>query len=209
MEWLDLDGEGKIIKEELHFRHDPHTHVITGEASANSFAQVPPSRLYRVYPEARIILCLRHPVDRAFSHYNMLRRFAKEGRRIPFRPTEFLQDFEADMLRVEQGQQGYFAGLSFYSDRLKSWLDVFGKEQILIVQTEELEKPETAKIVLADLCRFLHVPVVDLSGVLNLKINQSQENELDSETRAALLAHYLEDIATLQLLTGRKFDWTQ
>jgi hypothetical protein len=207
MQWLDLDEEARIVSEELVIHRDPHDRVITGEASANAFAQVPPRRLKRAYPEAKLILCLRHPVDRAFSHYRMLQRFTAEGRRIPFQMTDFKTDFIADLHRGKKEGKGYFAGVSMYAGRLRTWIEVFGKEKIYILRMEDLREQETAQRILSDLCHFLSLRDHDFSGVLQLKVNRSDNAGLDPMLRKELSMYFERDIQTLEELTGRKFDW--
>jgi hypothetical protein len=205
---MDLDETGNVIREDLLIRCDPSKKIITGEASANTFAQVPPERLRRAFPHARLILCLRHPVDRAFSHYRMLQRFSKEGRRIPFRPVNFLSDFNDDMARVQNGGNGYFAGLSFYSRRLKAWSKAFGTERIFIVRTEDLYERVHALQILTELCHFLGIEDFDFQDVLDVMVNVAEaEEQLDPEARSSLFSYYLSDVQDLEAFTGRKFCW--
>ncbi len=207
MQWMDLDENGGIIKEVLLLHRDPLAKVVTGEASANTFAQVPPERLKSAYPEAKLILCLRHPVDRAFSHYQMLQRFVTEGRRIPLRLTDFKSDFLTDITRTKTNGKGYFAELSFYAERLKNWARIFGEERISIVRTEDLSEKETAQRILSDLCGFLNIRDYEFSDVLKFIINKSGNSVLDPILRRELFGYYERDVQKLEEFTGRKFNW--
>lgn len=207
MQWLDLDDNGGIVKEELLIRRDPLAKFITGEASANTFAQVPPIRLKQAYPDAKLILCLRHPVDRAYSHYRMLQRFAHEGRRIPFHPIDFVSDFKDDLGRVQWGEQGYFAGVSFYTTRLKRWAQIFEMENIYIVRTEDLPQQISTQRILSVLCHFLDIRDYDFSGVLQLMVNKAGEQELDPQLRNDLFEYFRKDVQELEEFTGRNFNW--
>ena len=57
---------------------------LTGESTPSYvFYSAAPSRMKKLLPNARIIVILRNPVDRAYSHYNMVVRFNRVS--VPFR----------------------------------------------------------------------------------------------------------------------------
>lgn len=205
--WFDLDADGGLIAEELLITRHPEKQAITGEASANTFARVPPRRLFHAFPKAKLILCLRHPVDRAFAHYRMLERFAAEGRRIPIRLTDFRSDFIEDIRRVRKGETGYFAGPGFYTENLKAWTNVFGGDQVFLIRTEDLHDLQLAQRVLDDVCSYLKIENYDFAAILTEKVNVAPSRKLDPALRAELFAFYEEDIFNLEHFTGRKMDW--
>lgn len=207
LNWMDINDKGEIITEDLMFRRPPGLEVITGEGSANTFAQVPPKRLYNAYPNAKLILCLRHPVDRAYSHYQMLKRFAEQGRRVPIQFTDFEQDFKTDIETGRESGKGYFASISLYSERLNQWLKVFNHKRVFIIRTEDLHEHQSAQVVMSALCHFLELPDFNFEKVLGHVVNKRSENLLDPALRSTLFAYYKADIATLEKLTGRSFNW--
>jgi hypothetical protein len=206
MEWMDLDRKGKLIKEGLLVTATEEP-VITGEATATTFAQVPPLRLKEAYPEARLILSLRHPVDRAYSHYSMLKRFVEEGRRVPIELTDFQQDFLTDIKRWRKGEPSYFAGISYYAERLATWQEVFYEKQLYILTAEDLGNPEKARTILQDICAFLSVQPYEFDDVVNAKVNKDIRANLDPDVRKECFEYYRDDIAMLERITGRTFNW--
>ena len=55
---------------------------VTGEATPDYlFHPLVPERVYRLFPDIKIIALLRNPVDRAYSHYQMHQR-RKKGKRL-------------------------------------------------------------------------------------------------------------------------------
>jgi len=205
IDWYVPEEQHGFEVRQLHFTRDPTLSCITGEASANTFAQVPPTRLRAVFPDVRLILCLRHPVDRAYAHYRMLKRFADEGRRIPFQITDFQTDFIDDFARKGGG---YFAGVSLYAKRLKKWAAAFGLERIALIRTEDLADTIAARDILDHLCVELEIGQFDFSEVLQSKENVSGQVLPDSELRRELMKYYTRDIEELESFTGRKFHWT-
>jgi hypothetical protein len=88
---LGVEGYGK--------RHFPDWDGIrrTGEATTqNLFLPFLPERLHRVNPRARLLAILRHPVERAFSHWWMLRCFGRE-------PESFSRAVELNFESMEEG----------------------------------------------------------------------------------------------------------
>jgi hypothetical protein len=202
--WYDLDGEGHIVQEELVIHRDPRLIPITGEASANTFAQVQPQRVYRAFPKAKLFVCLRHPVDRAYAHYRMLQRFAAEGRRLPIDLRDFHTDFKADFA---QGEHSVFAVASLYCERLKKWAGVFGMGQIHVIRSEDLRDRLKANRVMQDVCSFLGIERFDFTEVLDLTVNVSAPSALAPELREELYAFYREDVAALESFLDRELDW--
>lgn len=91
-------------------------------------------------PDARIIVILRHPVDRAFSQYLHHRRDGLE-------PCKTFEDaLAAEESRLAEGwswAHGY-AALGEYSAQIDRFLAVFPRDQILFLEYEALQSdPKT------------------------------------------------------------------
>ena len=101
-------------------------------------------RLYAYNPHAKIIFALRHPVDRLYSHYKMLR---KEGvTRLSF--EDFLKK------PVDDNKVDLMAH-SFYSQRITEYQTAFGEANVLIVLFGELRGDQT--LLREKLARFLGI----------------------------------------------------
>ena len=84
-------------------------------------------RIYAYNPEAKIIFALRHPVDRLYSHYKMLR---KEGvTRLSF--EDFLKQ------PIDDNKVDLMAH-SLYSQRIREYQATFGPSNVLIITFNEL-----------------------------------------------------------------------
>jgi hypothetical protein len=81
----------------------------------------------------KIIICLRHPVDRSYSNYL---HHVREG----WETLSFLEAIKAESWRKEKGWWWGFEYLpvSQYYSQVKAYLDVFGKERTLIILYEDL-----------------------------------------------------------------------
>lgn len=124
--------------------------VAVGEASV---AYLPdpeaPRRIHEVVSEARIIIILRDPVERAFSSYLLGVREGWES--LPF----------------EQAIRGSrYTAPGFYSEPVKRYPDIFGAKQLKILIFEEfIEDPKGA---VREILEFLGV-----SGELPLSVGQA------------------------------------
>src|SRR5215208_1619718 len=115
---------------------------ITGEATPYYLFDPPVAkRMAEIVPNAQLIALLRNPVDRAYSHYQMQVKRGTEPR-----------TFEE---AIEQ-QNSSYVSRGIYVDQLLRWFEFFGKEQMLILKSEDFfERPvETLKVVLT----FLDLP---------------------------------------------------
>ena len=97
---------------------------------------------------------LRHPIERAFSHYLM-------DCRLGF-CSENLEDIIANPQKFPQYFQQYLE-LGNYCPQLKRYIDTFGREQVMIIFYEDFKAD--AQKVMTSLFSFLRInqQVVDLS----------------------------------------------
>jgi hypothetical protein len=115
---------------------------MTGEATPYYLFDPPVAkRMAQIVPQARLIALLRNPIDRAYSHYQMQVKRGTEPR-----------TFEE---AIEQQHSSYMSR-GIYVDQLLRWFEFFGKEQMLILKSEDFfARPvETLKVVLT----FLDLP---------------------------------------------------
>lgn len=118
-----------------------------------------PDRIRRLVPDAKIIISLRNPADRAFSLYSLLCQFGFEE------ITSFEQALETEEVRRESedfkhnNRFWYYAYLYFhsglYSEQVARYLDVFPPDRVKIVLFESIKRHpiETTQ----DIYRFLEV----------------------------------------------------
>lgn len=125
----------------------PEKKPILGEASVSYlFYKQVPKRIYDYNSDAKIIIMLRQPIERAFSHYLM-------DCRLGF-CSEKLEDIFDDPTKYPQFFQQYVQ-LGNYYPQLKRYLDTFDKEDIMIIFYEDF-KVDTQKV-MTDLFGFLNI----------------------------------------------------
>jgi len=109
--------------------HEP----VRGEASASYFGDpASPAAIKRVSPDAKILVMLRNPVERAYSHYWHAVGNGRESR--PF--GEAVREELAG--RRPEGTEPYVRR-GFYSESLRRYLDLFG-DNVRVLFLEELSR---------------------------------------------------------------------
>lgn len=110
---------------------DAGPEVLTGEASVaytdTEVSEVAAARMRESVPDARLVYLVRHPVERARSHYQHEVQRGRETR--PFR-------------EAISGLPNAYVGRSLYARALEPYLERFPAEQVLVVRFEDLISDE-------------------------------------------------------------------
>ncbi len=140
------------------FRNANGSHKAIGEASVSYlfYPQVP-ARIKKVVPEARIIISLRNPVDRAISHYFMEYKLGYVD--VPLADIVFQR---TQHRRAKLWYQQYVE-LGLYYDQVKRYLDTFGRDRVKIFVYEELVRDIRQSIL--ELFHFLDLDPVGVPDV--------------------------------------------
>lgn len=131
---------------------DAATQKAIGESSPiYLYSEKAPERISHYLPDAKLIVILRNPIERAYSHYLMLVRNGVE------KPNQFIQaiqnEGERDKNRLLPAIP-YISG-GFYYSQLSRYFDRFGVDQIKIYLYEDLVADSTA--LLKDIFKFIDV----------------------------------------------------
>ena len=124
---------------------------ITGEASPYYlFHPHAPRRASVVVPDAKLVVLLRNPVDRAYSHYqHQVKRVGGEAREtLPFEEAieaeEEIVPREVDKMLQDESyvSSGHrtrsYLSRGIYIDQLLLWSSFFRREQMLVLKSEDL-----------------------------------------------------------------------
>lgn len=120
--YLDVDSEKAI-----------------GEASTSYlFSQDAAKNIHAKVPNAKIIVILRNPVERAFSHYLMDVKSGDQHR-------SFLDAFYDDLHMSKKGWgiSNLYLELSLYTEQLQCYYDLFPASQIKVLFFDDLNKNPT------------------------------------------------------------------
>ena len=184
-----------------------------GEATPYAlFHPLAPQRLYDIAPGARIIVLLRNPVDRAYSHY--LHERARGHESLSFEEAiaaepERLKGLEEQLISGELHASDVHKRASYlargrYARQLERWLSVFPREQLLILQSEDLYADPAAAT--QRVTEFLGVP--PLSGEVFSAHNATTGPPMRAETRKRLTRDFAADNARLARVLGWEPAWS-
>ena len=161
-----------------------------------------PAQIRCVLPNAKFVVILRNPVDRALSHYEFDKRRGLDV------PTSFEAALEAECAQAEGTSidvPDFFEYMKWghYAAQLQRWFSLFDRSQFLILTTAELmeDRQETANKIF----QFLNLSKHDITNVKNLHTGKYPGMRL--ETRRMLAEHYKPHNEQLYKLLERRFDW--
>ena len=106
-----------------------------GEASTlYLYSRIAAREIHRRIPEAKLIAVLRHPVDRAYSHFLHGVRDGWE----PLRDFRQAVDEEAPRIAQGWGPRWHYLRRGLYAAQLRRYLALFGREQLAVYLYEDL-----------------------------------------------------------------------
>lgn len=172
-----------------------------------------PERVARFDPSVKLIVLLRDPVERAYSHF----RHAREQGFEPVTSFQEALDLEeerlegattvlADARRQHFSHQHHsYRARGVYIEQIRRWLEYFHRRQMLIVPSEDLfvNPRETHRAV----CRFLGV---DPGGGTDWSPrNTGGYGEKMGSVRHRLARYYEPHNRELYDFLGRELEWTR
>lgn len=152
--------------------------VAIGEASVSYlYSSTAASEIYKFNPAAKIIIVLRNPSRRAYSHYLMDRKLA-------FTELSFEEAFKKDQNEKYKGwgATSLYYELGLYYEQVQRYLKVFPKEQVLILLHDDLIISPTTTI--QQIYEFLGVDTT-------LKINHDKKHNSAAVPRSKLATKIL------------------
>lgn len=198
---------------------------LTGEASTDYiFHPYAAQRAFRTVPRVKLIVLLRNPVDRAYSHY--YHEVRKERESLSFeaaieREPERLNSEDTKGF-VDRDYSSYnylyysYLTRGIYVDQLKAWMALFPREQVFILRSEDFyADPSTA---LLQTLEFLEVEKWELPEYRKYnyggysRLDAAENNRplypsMDGAVRKALIDYFKPYNQRLYQLLGTDFDW--
>lgn len=185
---------------------------ITGEGEPSYLPNpIVPQRVFDLIPEVKLIVMLRNPVDRAYSHYN--HRLSRGREKLSF---EEVVKLDKEKLKNGWGnlKTGDYKSLGtmhysylprgIYVDQLKLWMGVFPKEQFLIIKAEDYFSD--TRTIFNKVLTFLNLPESDL--VTFKKSNAGKyKKKMSATIRKDLVNYFYPHNQQLYEFMGTDFFW--
>jgi O-antigen/teichoic acid export membrane protein len=185
---------------------------LAGESTANYlFHPLAAERAATAAPDAKIVVLVRDPVDRAWSHWRERTRRGNET--LSFEEALMVEDdrlsepvrriaddpaYGTDVANIAYRAQGR------YADLLPAWLERFG-DRVLVLVSEDMYTDPAGTY--ASVLTFLGLPHHDLGTYRAFNYHPPREG-FDPATRAELEAFFEPHNRRLETLLGRDLPWS-
>lgn len=207
---LNFEKGPKWYKEQ--FPERPSPDYLVGEKSPYYIVHpLVPKRMFSLYPKVKVIMILRNPVDRAYSHYQFNRNRDKES-------LSFEEAIKAESSRLAEEEKklkqnplyhsSAYKAYSYltrgvYVDQIQRWLSYFPSEQILVLSLDDLKVD--SKRVTDEVFAFLGLPEYEINPQFDKK--KSNYAPMSPETRKKLIKYFQPYNQQLEELLNREFHW--
>lgn len=185
---------------DLYHRHfsPPEASKLVGETTPiYMYWQTAPKRIYEYNSRIKIVIVLRNPIDRAYSHWNMIRHRGVEN-------LSFIEALHAEKQRQAQAsplqsREYSYASRGYYTEQLHRIWNRFPREQVLALKYDFLrDEPATA---MNTICDFLGI-----SRFNNLEENRAGSYpypcKMDCSSRSFLCSLFESEILKLEKELG-------
>lgn len=172
------------------------------------------SRVAATLPNAKLIVMLRDPVARAYSHYWHERRLGyehlsfadaitAEDERLAGESTRLVED---DSYYSSRHQHLSYLARGCYAEQLKQWLKWFPQRQFLFIESERFFEHPGAEMV--RVTQFLGLP--PLGDIAWMKKNVgTYSQDMEPALRRQLRERFAEVNKDLESLTGTTWRWNR
>ena len=186
---------------------------ITGEyTSTYMYHPDVPKRIFNLLPKIKLIVILRNPIDKAYSTYQQQFRFGEyttsfeDAINAEFRRIDLNKDFpelNSNNYDFENFVAQNIIRHGVYADYLETWLKIFDRKQILILNSDDLKK--STKETLRRVFNFLNVSNYDIKDTS--QVNVGKYPTINKITRKKLIEFFKPHNQRLNKLLDTEFDW--
>jgi hypothetical protein len=175
------------------------------------FHPLVPQRAHALVPEARLVVLLRDPVRRAYSHYWHQRNKGRES-------LSFEDAIAAEPDRIDRAHEllargeiersdahQYFSYLARgrYAEQLERWLQFYPREQLLVLRFEDLARDPL--LLTNEALAYVGLP--PLGGARLEPRNTLKYPPVNPATAERLREYFAPHDAALTKLLGRSMQW--
>lgn len=197
LDWVEPNYES------YHAQFDWTRPAIRGEATP-IYLYWPRSleRIAAYNPDMRLIVVLRDPVDRAWSHWRM-----ETARGVETRPFSWCirqgrrRLFESEPWGVHR--EFSYVERGFYGQQVERLLTLFPRDQVLLLRSEDLRKDATSALTMVS--DFLDAPAARPTSAREVHVGKDLGVSLPPEDVTFLRDVYHDDMRRLTALTGWRF----
>lgn len=185
---------------ENHFRTNKK--VVGEKTPIYCYKRICIDRIYKHYPNIKLIIILREPIQRAFSQWNMCQ---SRHDSYPLKNKLFRKTIEDDLIQKNmEFKESDVLQRGYYDEQIKYILSKFDKKNIYIGISEEIRKNKDIE----------YSKIYNFLGVTNIKnFNKNLDKregkydiKLNNEDKKFLYNIYKPHIENIYSIIGRKID---
>jgi len=185
---------------------------VTGEATPHYMTHpLAAKRAFDIVPSAKIIVMLRNPVSRAYSHYQMEKANKKEElsfeEAIEKEPERIKGEFEEMLKNKNNSGRNYphraYLKSGEYLEQIKRWRKFYPKENFMFIKSEEFNK--NPSLIYKQVLEFLNLSDFNLKNYE--KIRKRKYSPMNPNIRKKLVDYFEPFNKNLYLYLERDFDW--
>jgi hypothetical protein len=213
--YFDLNYDKGIDWYKNFFVSNLHEEKLVGEASPYYiFHPLVAQRVARYLPWVKIIVLLRNPVDRAFSHYKHSRKlnleYIESFEEAIMRESERIDNEKMKIIFKQVDDSESFRNFSYlnrglYYQQITKWLQFFPLKQFCFIKSEEFFSNTTE--VCVKVCQFL--------GVVEFVVSKFEPQNVGTKAtisphlKSKMKSYFEDDLQSLSQLLGEKFVWDE
>ncbi|MCV6637968.1 sulfotransferase domain-containing protein [Candidatus Albibeggiatoa sp. nov. NOAA] len=173
------------------------SHQLWGEATpAYMYWQTSPQRMHQYNPHLKLIVILRNPIERAYSHWNM----QQHNKAHTFSFREALQhELSLKAQGVTEHKKFSCMSRGFYSQQLQRIQQYFPKQQLLALKYDTFKNDPQQTLNLVS--QFLQIELVDIKQV-NEVYALPYSSQISTEDKAYLQSIFTQEIRNLESMLG-------
>jgi hypothetical protein len=209
MKWYNNHFPSKLT--ELFYKYILRRRLLTGEATPDYFVHPnAPKRISETLPDVKLILVLRNPIDRAYSHYNHERKGKNEELSFEEAIEKEEERMNGEIQKISQDEHFFSYNLhhhgylykGIYEMHLSRWFDEIPRDRILIIDNQDLK--DNTPQVMNTLTEFLEIPKFKLPEYK--KYYSNKYSKMSEATRDRLKEYYKEHNMRLSELLGVSYN---
>lgn len=164
-------------------------------------------RIKKLNPNIKLIIVLRNPTDRAFSHYHYMKRTKRENLSfedaIKNENDRIGKEKELKQYDGENFRRYSYLDRGLYLEQIQHWEKFFSRNQILIVENNDLQKHVQSTT--DNVVNFLGLEKQTINDKSN--VNVGKYPKMRKETRLKINLHFKEHNEKLEEFLDRKLNW--
>ncbi len=180
-----------------HFTPKPWSKILGETTPIYMYWNTAPRRIWKYNPNIKLIVILRNPIKRAYSHWNMARLRNKD--KLDFWSAIQNEEKRCKKNRLRQQRVFSYIDRGFYANQLKRLWSYFPRRNILVIKNEYLKYCPTD--CLKDVCNFLDVE--HFENVTQKRVHSKPYlSEMGKKESTYLKSVFEYEIRELELLLG-------